>query len=114
MPLIKSCFGFLKTIDLLKFASSECSKSSIHSLRHSYAMMLLEQGENIKFVQKQLGHSSISTTLDLYGHCLPASGKEAMKRLERTVLKDDFVSKMLENNQKMEKDTVPLKVLQAS
>lgn len=79
-------------------------KVSIHSLRHSYATMLLEQGENIKFVQKQLGHSSISTTLDLYGHCLPATGFEAMKRLEQTAFQNNFVSKMLANRQNMEEE----------
>ncbi len=31
------------------------------------------QGENIKFIQSQLGHASIQTTLDRYGHLLPVN-----------------------------------------
>jgi len=38
-----------------------------HSLRHTYASLLLQNGESLKFVQEQLGHSSIKLTADLYG-----------------------------------------------
>ena len=44
--------------------------------------LLINQGENIKFIQKQLGHSSIQVTMDIYGHLLPESEQNAPQRLE--------------------------------
>ncbi len=42
-----------------------------HDLRHTFASLLIDQGENIKFIQSQLGHASIQTTIDRYGHLMP-------------------------------------------
>jgi len=44
-----------------------------HDLRHTYTSLLIAQGENVKFIQSQLGHASIQTTMDRYGHLLPAN-----------------------------------------
>ncbi|MEK4368045.1 tyrosine-type recombinase/integrase [Paenibacillus sp. FSL R5-0473] len=40
----------------------------IHSLPHTYAVPMLEAGEDIKFVQEQLGHGSVQITSDIYAH----------------------------------------------
>ena len=42
-----------------------------HDLRHTFASILINQGENLKFIQSQLGHASIQTTIDRYGHLMP-------------------------------------------
>ena len=49
-----------------------------HDLRHTYASVLLANKADIKFVQKQLGHSSIRITLDTYGHLLRGACDEAL------------------------------------
>jgi integrase len=57
---------------------------SIHSLRHTYATLLLQRGESIQYVCDQLGHSSIKITFDLYGRWLPmratAGGANLLQR----------------------------------
>ena len=50
---------------------------SPHSLRHSFASLLLQQGESPVYVQRQLGHASITLTVDLYGRWLPMGNKAA-------------------------------------
>jgi len=41
---------------------------SAHTLRHSFATRMIDEGKSIKGVSKYLGHSNVSTTLDLYVH----------------------------------------------
>jgi len=57
----------------------------IHDLRHTYASLLINQGENLKYVQQQLGHASITTTVDRYGHLMPDAHKNASARLDESV-----------------------------
>lgn len=39
-----------------------------HDLRHTYVSMLIAMGWNITRVSRQVGHESVRTTIDLYGH----------------------------------------------
>ena len=41
---------------------------NFHSLRHTYATLLVESGGDIKTISELLGHSKVSLTLDLYVH----------------------------------------------
>lgn len=42
-----------------------------HSLRHSYAAIAIKAGADVKILQRQMGHSSASLTLDVYGFLFP-------------------------------------------
>jgi integrase len=53
-----------------------------HSLRHTYASLLIAQGENPKYISAQLGHASIQITMDRYGHLFPNQKRTAAARLE--------------------------------
>ena len=51
-----------------------------HDLRHTHASLLLLDGAPILVVSKRLGHSSVQTTLNCYGHLLSTSDLEAADR----------------------------------
>ncbi len=53
-----------------------------HCLRHTYASLMLQQGESPAYVQRQLGHASIQLTVDTYGKWLPMGNKGAVDRLD--------------------------------
>jgi integrase len=52
-----------------------------HMLRHSVGTNMTIMGEQMKFVQAQLGHASIKTTMDFYGHVLPGLTRDSVHRL---------------------------------
>lgn len=54
----------------------------IHDIRHTFASQLLQAGAPIHYVKDQLGHSSIATTVDLYGHCQPGVNRAAINKLD--------------------------------
>ena len=51
-----------------------------HDLRHTHATVMLLQGVHPKVVQERLGHSKMSTTMDIYSHVVPSMQKDAVKR----------------------------------
>ena len=53
-----------------------------HDIRHTFASLLLSNGESLAYVKEQLGHSSIEITVDIYGHLIPGSNREAVNRLD--------------------------------
>ncbi len=53
-----------------------------HDLRHTCASLLIEQGAHPKEIQARLGHSSITTTLDRYGHLMPTLGYQLAANLD--------------------------------
>lgn len=56
----------------------------LHDLRHTCAVLLIEGGDgNLKQVQRQLRHSSIKTTLDVYGHVTDALQARAAADVDR-------------------------------
>jgi integrase len=63
-----------------------CDKAGIrrrrlHDTRHTFASLLLGNGESLKYVSAQLGHASIRMTADVYGHLEVGANRAAMDRL---------------------------------
>ena len=59
----------------------------LHSIRHSYATRLFEEGVDIKTVQELMGHSDYKTTLDIYTHVMPEKKKEAVSVFDKLYAK---------------------------
>jgi integrase len=57
-------------------------KVRFHDLRHSHATQLLAAGVHPKIVQERLGHSTITTTMDLYSHVSETMQGDATARLD--------------------------------
>ena len=62
-----------------------------HDLRHTYASLMLVKGADMKYVQHQLGHSTIKLTMDRYTHLLPEINEKCVNML------DDILNTSLES-----------------
>jgi integrase len=59
-------------------------RQRFHDLRHAYATLLLEDGEELGVISRTLGHANITTTANIYAHLTPAM-------LERTAARMDGI-----------------------
>jgi len=67
---------FLKCLERAKLR-----RIRFHDLRHTFASLLIQNGESLAYVKDQLGHSSIKMTVDVYGHLVPGANRAAVNRL---------------------------------
>jgi integrase len=56
---------------------------TIHNLRHTHAVHLIETGIPVKYVSERLGHASVNTTLNIYVHVTKQMENDAMERYEK-------------------------------
>ncbi len=57
--------------------------TTIHDLRHSAASLLIAAGADVKAVQVILGHSTATTTMDLYGNVFSEATRQALNGCRR-------------------------------
>lgn len=58
---------------------------NFHSLRHTHATTLIENGANVKDVQARLGHANIETTLGTYTHATEKMAEQSVDIFEKAV-----------------------------
>ena len=56
-----------------------------HDLRHTHAALLIAAGQHPKIIQERLGHASIRTTLDIYGHLIEGLDEAAADALDEAI-----------------------------
>jgi integrase len=54
----------------------------LHECRHTFASLMIAAGVNAKALSAYMGHSSVTITLDRYGHLMPGNESEAAQRLD--------------------------------
>ena len=57
-------------------------EANVHSLRHTYAVLCLQNGDDVKTVQSNLGHATAAFTLDVYGHVSEKMKQDSAERME--------------------------------
>jgi integrase len=85
--------GDIVTPETFKYASRVIHFSlgimfNYHSLRHTHATTLIENGANIKDVQTRLGHTKIETTLDTYTHATEKMAEQSVNIFENAINPD--------------------------
>lgn len=63
-------------------------RQRFHDLRHAYATLMLEDGEDLALVSRSLGHSKLATTADTYFHVTPAMQQRAAARMDRILTQE--------------------------
>ena len=56
-----------------------------HDLRHSFATISIENGDDIKTVSENLGHATVAFTLDVYGHVTEKMRKDSADRMQKYI-----------------------------
>lgn len=54
-------------------------------MRHTFASILLNENENPKVIQDLLGHSNVSTTIDIYSHVLEETKIKSIDKLTQKI-----------------------------
>jgi integrase len=85
---------FYRALDL-----AEMRRVRFHDLRHTFASLLIQQGESLPYVKDQLGHYSIQITVDIYGHLVPGANRNAVDRLDDPETTQD--QRLIETGHKM-------------
>jgi integrase len=64
------------------WAAAGLEPIGLHEARHTFASILIAAGVNVKAVSSYMGHSSITITLDRYGHLMPGHELEAVAKID--------------------------------
>lgn len=74
--------GLQKAVKRAVAKAGITKKAGCHTLRHSFATHMLEQGTNIRLLQKLLGHADVKTT-EIYTHVLDMDIRNIQSPLDR-------------------------------
>lgn len=80
----------------LRWTKAKLSEIGLHESRHTFASMMIAAGVNAKALSTYMGRSSITITLDRYGHLMPGNEDEAAALLDAYLLRADSAARIRE------------------
>jgi Phage integrase family len=84
LPRQRTC-GPGSAVKVSHLHSNHYASRRTHDLRHTAASLMIQAGYPPKMLQEIMGHASITTTLDLYGHLYPGEMDRYADRLNAAV-----------------------------
>lgn len=67
-----------------------CKHITLHSFQHTHASLLFEASVNMKVISHKLGHPSVVTTDEIYGHLTRGLEKEASQKFSE-LMRDLYI-----------------------
>jgi integrase len=77
------------------WSGAELEPIGLHECRHTYAAFMIAAGINAKALSTYMGHSSITVTLDRYGHLMPGNEDEAAAMLDDYLIREAASTRLL-------------------
>ena len=74
--------------------AAKLAKITLHECRHTFASLMIAAGVNAKALSTYMGHSTISITLDRYGHLMPGNEVEAAGLLDDYLARADTAARL--------------------
>lgn len=79
---------------LTAWRRADLAEIGLHECRHTFASLLIAAGVNAKAITAYLGHASIQTTFDLYGHLMPGNEDEAVALIDAYLERADTARRL--------------------
>jgi integrase len=80
------CHFFHASRHIRPFAApAQIGEIRFHDLRHSYGSLKIDQGEDIVYVSRQMGHANVSITADVYAHEIRKRRPEAAAKTDAAI-----------------------------
>lgn len=88
---VGGCLSYRTAYDCFKRIMEQMGLPNmrVHDLRHTYAVMALRAGDDIKTLSQHMGHYSVSFTLDVYGHVTEDMEAKSSAKMQ-TYIRDQF------------------------
>jgi integrase len=77
---------FLQLTPVAEVGLGPIGKVRWHDLRHTFGSLKINQGEDLLYISRQMGHSSIQVTADIYARQISARRREAAAKTDEMIL----------------------------